>query len=113
MVEAGMSGVCPVNNVNQTNDPNNFIIWLDKYIGKPEECILLKSSFFMTMDPTTGLYERNLNKDDIDRSVAFDAALFVRLEEVEFKFQAFVDIEKCYETIKSNLNKRIFFITSG
>ncbi len=28
-------------------------------------------------------------------------------------FQAFNDIEKCYETIEKNLHKRIFFITSG
>jgi hypothetical protein len=86
---------------------------LDKHIGKAEECILLKQSFFMTMDPTTGLFEKNLNPDDIDRSICSDAALLVRLEDVEFIFQAFNDIEKCYKTIEQNLHKRIFFITSG
>jgi hypothetical protein len=90
-----------------------MIIWLDKHIGKSEECVLLKSSFFMAMDPTTGLFERDLNKDDIDRSICLEAAFLVRLDEVEFIFQAFNNIEKCYETIEKNLHKRIFFITSG
>jgi hypothetical protein len=65
------------------------------------------------MDPTTRLFERNLNQDDINRSICFDAALFVRLNDVDFLFQVFVDIEKCYESIKKNLDKHIFFITSG
>jgi hypothetical protein len=65
------------------------------------------------MDPTTGLYERNLNQDDIDRSIRHNASLLVCLDEVEFMFQAFVDIEKCFETVEANLHKRIFFITSG
>jgi hypothetical protein len=112
MAEAVINGARPIN-VDQTNEPNNFIIWLDKHIGKPEECVLLKRSLFMTMDPTTRLYERNLNKDDLDKSICFESALFVQLDQVEFKFQAFVDVEKCYETIKNNLEKRIFFITSG
>lgn len=103
---------------NRTNEPESndlkyMIIWLDKHIGKSEQCIFLKSSFFMTMDPTTGLFERELNKDDIDRSICLQAPFLVRLDEVEFVFQAFDDIVKCYETIEKNLQKRIFFITSG
>jgi hypothetical protein len=112
MAQANTQEVRPVN-IDQTNDPKHFIVWLDKHIGKPEECVLLKYSLFMTMDPTIGLYKRKLNKDDIDHSICFDAALFIRLDEVEFMFQAFVDVEKYYETIKNNLEKRIFFITSG
>jgi len=112
MAQANTQGVRPVT-IEQTSDPKHFIIWLDKHIGKPEECVLLKCSLFMTMDPTTRLFERNLNQDDIDRSIRFDAALSVRLDDVEFMFQVFVDVEKCYETIKNNLDKRIFFITSG
>jgi hypothetical protein len=112
MAEFPMSQVRPVN-AQEDNTPNHMIIWLDKHIGKPEECILLKKSFFMAMDPTTGLFERNLNPDDIDRSILFNVFFIVRLEHVEFIFQAFNDIEKCYRTIEENLHKRIFFITSG
>jgi hypothetical protein len=112
MAQGDVHEVRPVS-INPTDEPNNFIVWLDKHIGKPDECILLKCSLFMTMEPTTGLFERNLNKNDIDHSICFDAALFVSLDDVKFKFQAFVDVEKCYETIKNNLEKRIFFITSG
>ena len=112
MAQSDTHEVCPVN-IDQDKKPKHFIIWLDKHIGKPDECALLKSSLFMAMDPTTGLFERNLNKDDIDQSIAFDAALFVQLDQVKFLFQAFVDIEKCYEAIKNNQDKHIFFITSG
>ena len=101
-------------NADPPVDPKHMIIWLDKHIGLPDECILLKCSLFLAIDPTTGLFERNLNKDDIDRSIRLDATLLVRLDDVEFLFQAFVDVEKCFHAIESNLKKRrIFFITSG
>lgn len=112
MAQAYMSQVHPYNE-EEDNTPNHMIIWLDKHIGQPDYCVLLKSSFFIAMDPTTDSFERNLNQDDIDRSIRFDASLRVRLNEVEFIFQAFDDIEKCYEAIEKNQNKRIFFITSG
>ncbi|CAF3549957.1 unnamed protein product [Rotaria sp. Silwood1] len=98
---------------NEAIVPNHMIIILDKYIGNAEEYALLLSSFCMTMDPTTGLFERNLNKDDIDQSICFNTALLVQLDDVQFMFQAFTDIEKCYNTIEQNQHKRIFFITSG
>ena len=81
-------------NKNENNTPNYMIIWLDKHIGSPKECVFLKSAFFMTLDPTTGLFERDLNKDDIDHSICMETPVFVRLDDVEFIFQAFVDIEK-------------------
>ncbi len=68
MAEFNMSAVRSANE-EEASTPNHMIIWLDKHIGKPEECVLLKSSFFMAMDPTTGLFERNLDQDDIDRSI--------------------------------------------
>jgi hypothetical protein len=112
MAELPISNVRPVDE-EEANTPNHMIIWLDKHIGEARECVLLKSSFFLAIDPTTGLFERNLNQDDIDRSICLNASLLVRLDEVEFMFQAFVDIEKCYETIHKNRKKRIFFITSA
>jgi hypothetical protein len=112
MAQTVMHQVRPVI-VDQINYPNHFIVWFDKHIGKPDECVLLKCSLFLAIDPITGLYERNLNKDDIERSIRDNASLLVYLDEVKFMFQAFVDIEKCFETIKANLHKRIFFITSG
>lgn len=96
-----------------SDEPKNFIIWLDKHIGKPEECILLKCSFFMAMNPTSGLFERNLEPNDIDRSISLKVSMLIRLDEVEFMFQAFEDIERCFLTIERNRHKRIFFITSG
>ena len=107
-----MSGVPPFNE-NEINSPKHMIIWLDKHIGKPEECILLKSSFFVAMDPNTGIFERSLDPDDINRSICSDVPVLIRLDDVTFVFQAFNDIEKCYETIEKNLQKRIFLITFG
>ncbi|CAF1446686.1 unnamed protein product [Rotaria magnacalcarata] len=112
MEQAGMH-VNNSTNEHRNNNPNHFIIWLDKHIGKPDECILLKCSLFMAIDPTTGLYEKQLNKDDIDQSILCEASLLVRLDEVEFMFQAFEDVEKCFLTIEKSRHKRIFFITSG
>jgi hypothetical protein len=101
-------------NEDEISGPKHIIIWLDKHIGKPEECILLKCTLFLAVDPTTGLYERNLNQDDLDRSILLNATLLVQLDNVEFMFQAFVDVEKCFEAIeKHRLKRRIFFITSG
>ena len=93
--------------------PDHFIIWLDQHIGKPDECVLLKANFVLTMDPTNPLFERKLTPSDIDLSICMEVELLVRLDEVEFLFQAFVDVEKCFHKIENNLHKRIFFITSG
>ena len=98
----------------QDQSPKDFIIWLDQHIGKSDECVLLKDSFVMVMNPTSGLYERSLNPDDIDRSTCLETSLIVQLCKVGFMFQAFDDIEKCYRTIERyHLTKRIFLITSG
>lgn len=113
MEQSTTRGIIPGEETTINSDPNIFIIWLDKHIGKPDECILLKRSFFMTMDPRTGLYERSLQKDDIDNSIQYDVRLLIQLDEVEFLFQAFEDVEKCFLTIEKNRSKRIFFITSG
>jgi hypothetical protein len=88
MTQGDAHEVRPVS-INPTDEPNNFIVWLDKHIGKPDECILLKCSLFMTMDPTTGLFERNLNKSYIDHRICFDATLFVSLDDVKFKVSSF------------------------
>ncbi|CAF1268336.1 unnamed protein product [Adineta steineri] len=93
--------------------PNHFIIWLDQHIGLPEECIMLKCTFILAMNPTSGSYERSLNTDDIDRSIRLDAPLLVQLDNVEFMFQVFDNVEKCFQTIEKNRDKRIFLITSG
>jgi len=103
----------PSVNEEESKKPNHMIIWLDKHIGKPDECVLLKTSFFMAMDPTTDKYERVLNKDDLDHSIRNDVPILVELDKVDFMLQAFVDVEKCFETIEKNRHKRIFFITSG
>jgi hypothetical protein len=113
MSHTTIPAIAPFNNEEELARPNQFIIWLDKYIGQSDEYIMLKRSFFMAIDPTTGLYEKNLNKDDIDRSIHFETALVVQLDQVEFMFQAFDNVDKCFETIEKNLDKRIFFVTSG
>ncbi|CAF1299941.1 unnamed protein product [Rotaria sp. Silwood1] len=112
MAQSDIHLVRPANE-DGNHTPKHFIIWLDKHIGKPDECILLKCSFFMAINPTSGLYERSLNPDDIDRSIRLEMSLIVRLDEVEFMFQAFEDVEKCFHTIEKNRNKCIFFISSG
>lgn len=100
---------------NQHADPNQFIVWCDKYIGRPDECISLKSSFILAMDPTTGFFERTLCLNDIDRSIRSEARMFVRIDDVDYWFQAFDDVEKCFNVIEKNikLNKYIILITSG
>jgi len=100
-------------NEEETKKPNRMIIWLDKHIGKSDQCILLKASFFMAMDPTTRLYETVLNKDHINDSIRKDEPILVELDKVDFMLQAFDDVGKCYEAIEKNRHKRIFFITSG
>ena len=98
---------------DELNIPGHFIIWLDQHIGQAGECILLKSNFFMAMDPTSGLFERNLIPNDIDRSILLEIPVLIQLDKVTFKFQAFDNVEKCFQVIEKNLDKRIFFITSG
>ena len=85
---------------SKDNSLNHMIIWLDQHMGKEKDCIFLKSSFFMAMDPTSRLFEREMNKSDIDRSICLEAPFLERLNEVEFIFQAFDDIVKCYQTIE-------------
>lgn len=92
---------------------NIFIIWLDQQIGKADACVLLKSSFFLAGNPTDELFERDLNRDDIDRSITLNERIIVQIDKVPYMFQAFEDIEKCFDAIKDNLRKRIFLITSG
>ncbi|CAF1323744.1 unnamed protein product [Adineta steineri] len=103
--------------------PNHFIIWLDQHIGQRDEYHKLKRSFTRAMNPNDRLYEGSLvndninrsilDNDDIDRSILLDTPLLVQLDDVEFMFQAFNDIEKCFNIIEKNLDKRIFLITSG
>lgn len=95
-----------------TGTPNHLLIWLDRYIGKPGEYLLLKRAFFMTTDPTTG-YEASLNEKDIDQSIRTREAIPVRLDGIQFMLRAFDTIDDCFEAIENNLDKRIFFITSG
>ncbi|CAF3816297.1 unnamed protein product [Adineta steineri] len=103
----------PSNDQPELVYPNHFIIWLDQHIGQRDEYNKLKRSFTRAMNPTNRLYESTLENDDIDRSIRLNAPLFVQLDDVEFMFQAFNDIEKCFDTIEKNLDKRIFLITSG
>lgn len=93
--------------------PNHFIVWLDQHISQETECVLLKKSFFMAMNPTSGLFERNLTVNDIDSSTRLEVPILIQLDEVKFMFQAFDNVEKCFEAIEKNLDKRIFLITSG
>ena len=93
--------------------PNHMILWLDKHIGNIENCQLLKRSFITAMHPASGLFERNVDRSDIDRSIQADTSILVQMGEVEFMFQPFVDLEKCFLTIEQNRHKRIFLITSG
>jgi hypothetical protein len=65
------------------------------------------------MDPTTRSFERAFDEDDINRSICDGTPVPVKLEGVEFMFQAFVDVEKCFLTISENLDRRIILITSG
>jgi hypothetical protein len=98
----------PFANEEEIKKPNHMIIWLDKHIGKPGECVRLKSSFFMAMDPTTRLYERCLNKDDIDRSLYTEVIIDVLYNEVEFMLQVFDDPGKCFEAIKKTATSASF-----
>ncbi|CAF1661150.1 unnamed protein product [Adineta ricciae] len=100
---------------NRSSDPNQFIAWCDKHISQPEECIMLKATFMLALDPTTRLYERILQIDDINRSICLNAPILVRMDEVEYWFQAFDNTEKCFDAIEKNiaLNKHITLITSG
>jgi len=95
-----------------TGTPNHLLIWLDRYIGVPNDYLLLKRAFFMTTDPTTG-YEVSLTEMDIDHSIRTREAIFVHLEGIQFMLRAFNTVDDCFEAIENNLDKRIFFITSG
>jgi hypothetical protein len=111
MEQPDMRVVRPANE-NGTNNPNHLIISLDKHIGKSGDCVLLKRAFFMTTDPTTG-YEISLHEENIDNSIRLGEAVPIRLDGIQFTLRAFDNIETCYEAIKNNLDKRIFFITSS
>jgi hypothetical protein len=113
MAHAVTPVIAPSYNAEVSVRPNTFIVWLDKYIGEDEEYKMLKSSFFFAMNATTGLYDRSLTKDDIDNSILANIPLMVELGQVKHIFQAFDNVEKCFETIEKNLDKHIFFITSG
>lgn len=93
-------------------DPNILILWLDQYIGVPNDYLLLKRSFFMTIDPTTG-YKVPLEQTGIDHSIRSQQGIKISIENVQFVLRAFDSIEKCFEAFEANLDKRIFIITSG
>ena len=95
-----------------TGEPNHLIIWLDQYIGQANEYLFLKRAFFMTNDPTTG-YAVYLTEKDIDHGIRSGEAIPVQLDQVQFMLRAFDTVEKCFEAIENNLDKRLFFITSG
>ena len=95
-----------------TGTPNHLLVWLDQHIGISGEYLLLKRAFFMTVDPTTG-YEVSLSEKDIDNSMRTREAIPVRLDGIQFTLRAFNTIDDCFEAIEENLDKRIFFITSG
>ncbi len=112
MAQANVDEI-PFINEEQAQKLKHMILWLDKHIGKSGECVLLKSSFFMATNPITKFYEKNLDDNAIACSISNEKAFVVRLDKVEFMFQAFDDPTKCFETIAKNRHKRIFLITSG
>jgi hypothetical protein len=113
-MEQHATPVIPPAHEVESVEPEHLILWLDQHIGLPDECILLKTSFFLAINPTSGLYERSLNIDDIDRSIRLRVPVLVKLDQVVFMFQAFDNVEECFKVIeKRHKKQRIFFITSG
>ena len=45
-------GACVVRSVNEdeANNPNHPMIWLDQYIGKPDQCVLLHRASFVAAE---------------------------------------------------------------
>ncbi|UJR08199.1 hypothetical protein I4U23_012472 [Adineta vaga] len=111
MEEPGMRVVRPAN-TDGTINPNHLIIWLDKHIGKSNQCALLKREFFMISDPTTNC-DRELQNKDIDNNICSNDVMPVKVDGVQFVLRTFDDPSKCYEAIKNNQDKYLFFITSG
>ena len=111
MEESGKSVTRPAD-TGRPARPNYLLIWLDKYIGRPHEYLLLKRHFFMTTDPTTG-NTVDLADAHIRRSIREGEALPLQLDQVQFSLRAFDNVETCFAAIENNLDKRIFFITSG
>lgn len=97
---------------NGNEAPNHLIIWLDKFIGKFNEYLLLKRSFFMTIDPTTGCAV-SLTEKDINHSIQANQPIIVLLNGVQFMLRAFTHVDDCFEAIENNIDKRLFIITSG
>ena len=93
-------------------DPNHIIIWLDASIGEPGKYIHLKKAFGSNTDPTTE-FPTMLGDRDYENLLREEHATPVTFEGVTFLLHCVDTIEKCTNSFKQHLSKRIFFITSG
>ncbi|CAF1565868.1 unnamed protein product [Didymodactylos carnosus] len=91
---------------------DHLTVWLDLYIGRPEECVTLKAKFQRIINPLTDLSqaERELNEPCYQLE---DPEILTKLKDTVYCLKPFFDINDCLEFIRQNPEKKIFFISSG
>lgn len=92
---------------------DHVIVWLDKYVAKPNCCETLKTAFSTTIDPEN-VSSTTINATDISNLIAEPMDTQSGFHSIPSILRLFDDMEKCYNYLLSIAGKkRIFFITSG
>ncbi|CAF1466021.1 unnamed protein product [Didymodactylos carnosus] len=91
---------------------DHLTVWLDKYIGRPEESVGLKAQFKTITQPLETL---NKTEEDVDETpnVMINPDMLEKLKDRIYCVKAFFDPAECLKYIRSNSDKKIFFISSG
>ncbi|CAF1497879.1 unnamed protein product [Didymodactylos carnosus] len=91
---------------------DHLTVWLDKYIGRPEESVKLKERFQTFIHPLNTISLEELEFDEPCYQLE-DPEILLKLKDTVYCLKPFFEIDACLEFIRNNVDKKIFFISSG
>ncbi|UJR12342.1 hypothetical protein I4U23_016519 [Adineta vaga] len=94
-------------------DPDHMIIWLDRKINKPSSYENLKNAFLLISEELQSKNQSNLIEGRSEKACFTNYTLSVTIATVPCLLEIFSSFRDCLECFQRNINKRIFFITSN
>ncbi|CAF1525272.1 unnamed protein product [Didymodactylos carnosus] len=91
---------------------DHLTVWLDRYIGVPNDNQLLKTKFQRNIQPLNTLTAEEAEVDEGPLTLV-DEKTLEKLKYDVYCLKPYSDISECLKFIKSQDNKKIFFISSG
>ncbi|CAF1490022.1 unnamed protein product [Didymodactylos carnosus] len=91
---------------------DHLTVWLDLFIGRPEESIRLKAIFQRFIQPLNTLDQEEEAYDN-PMTLLEDPRILEELKDRVYCLKPFFEVDACLAFIRENDGKKIFFISSG